>query len=268
MKTIGFAGAGNMACALGGGILASAGAEFEVLASDPSEAARVRFADETGGRTTDDLAGLAAVSDVLVLAVKPQIMPVVLGDLARHLRADTIVVSIAAGVTLATLVEALGSETRLVRAMPNTPALVRRGMTVLVRGGGAEASDLNLVEELLAGVGRVLSVEDESLLDAVTAVSGSGPGFVFAYGEAMVEAAVAAGLPVAMATILVQETLAGAAELWRSSGEEAASLRRQVTSKGGTTAAGLEALAAAGFAASIRAAVEAATQRSRDLSAD
>ncbi|MEO2168207.1 MAG: NAD(P)-binding domain-containing protein, partial [bacterium] len=92
MKTIGFAGAGNMACALGGGILASTGAEFEVLASDPSEAARARFAQETGGRTTDDLAGLAAVSDVLVLAVKPQIMPVVLADLARHLRADTIVV--------------------------------------------------------------------------------------------------------------------------------------------------------------------------------
>jgi pyrroline-5-carboxylate reductase len=266
MKTIGFAGAGNMACALAGGILASAGAEFEVFASDPSEEARVRFARETGARATDDLVALAA-ADVLVLAVKPQIMPVVLAELAPHLGRDTVVVSIAAGVTLGTLAAALGSETRLVRAMPNTPALVRRGMTVLVRGGGAVAADLELVEEVLSGVGRVLSVEDEGLFDAVTAVSGSGPGFVFAYGEAMVEAALVAGLPAGMATILVQETLAGAAELWRSSGEEAAALRRQVTSKGGTTEAGLAALAGGGFAESIHAAVVAAALRSRELSA-
>lgn len=255
-----------MACALGGGIAAAGGA-FALTASDPSEDARRRFESETGGRSAGTAAEVVAAADVLFLAVKPQIMAAVLTEIAPALREPTAVVSIAAGVTLATLSDGLGAGARLVRAMPNTPALVRRGMTVIVAGGAAESSDLALVEELLASVGAVRSVEDEGQLDAVTAVSGSGPGFVFAYAEAMVEAAEAAGLSPALARTLVQETIAGAAELWRGSGEEAGELRRRVTSPGGTTEAGLAALAENGFKEAIQAAVVAAAARSRELSA-
>ncbi len=257
-----------MACALGGGIGAPGGEKFELLASDPSEAARARFCAETGGRAVVEASAVAAEADVLVLAVKPQIMPAVLAELAPLVREATIVVSIAAGITLATMSEALGEAARLVRAMPNTPALVGRGMTVVVGGGGAIPEDIAMVEKILASVGTVRSVEEEALLDAVTAVSGSGPGFVFAYGEAMVEAAEAAGLAPELALTLVQETLAGAAELWRGAGEDAGELRRRVTSPGGTTEAGLAALSENRFKEAVNAAVSAAAARSRELSAD
>lgn len=266
MRTIGFIGAGNMACALGGGIGAAGSDAVALIASDPSEVARKRFVEETGARAVADAAVVAGEADILVLAVKPQIMPAVLAELAPLVRDTTVVVSIAAGITLKSMSSALGEDARLVRAMPNTPALVRRGMTVVVRGGAATRQDLASVEEILTSVGTVRAVDDEALLDAVTAVSGSGPGFAFAYGEAMVAAAEAAGLAPELAITLVQETLAGAAELWRDSGEDAGELRRRVTSPGGTTEAGLAALAAHGLGEAIGAAVAAATARSRELS--
>ncbi len=269
MMRIGFVGAGNMARALAGGLRAAAagGRVPTLVATDPVPAACEGFATATGGAIVPDLASLATACDVIVLAVKPQIMPEVLPKLAlvcspgQHL-----VISIAAGVTMQMLVAHLGEKSRLIRAMPNTPALVNRGATVLVAGGAASAADGEEARRLFEAVGKVWQVEDESLLDAVTAVSGSGPGFVFAWAEAMVDAARGAGLPADLALALVQTTLLGSAVLWDESGRSAAELRAMVTSPGGTTQAGLEALAKAGLSAAVQSAVEAAARRSRELS--
>ena len=187
--------------------------------------------------------------------------------MAAHVRPEQRVISIVAGITLKGLARALGPGVRTVRAMPNTPALVREGMTVLVGGAAALPEDLSEAEEIFAAVGRVATVDDESLMDGVTALSGSGPGFLFAFAEGLLAGAEQVGIPRDLAVELVQQTLFGASVLWRESGEEVATLRARVTSPGGTTQAGLEALESRGFAAAVRAAIEAATRRSRDLAA-
>ncbi|HEY8516396.1 MAG TPA: pyrroline-5-carboxylate reductase [Candidatus Binatia bacterium] len=266
MTCIGFVGAGNMARAMGAGLRAS-GAGFELIATDPDAGARERFAAETGGRVSEQLADVLSAADVVVLAVKPQVLPTVLPRLAGQLAERQVVVSIAAGFPLRALARALGAGTRLVRAMPNTPAMVRQGITALVGGGAATAEDVELARKVFLGVGEVVVLEDEALLDAVTAVSGSGPGFVFAFAEAWLQAAEGVGLAPEIATKLVQQTLLGAATLWRESGESPGRLREMVTSPGGTTLAGLEALGARGFAQAVRAAIDAAARRSRELSA-
>lgn len=265
MSCIGFVGAGNMARAMGGGLQAS-GASATLIAVDPDAAARERFAVETGGRAVVELDEVLEVADVLVLAVKPQMLAAVLDRLAGKVRPEQIVLSIAAGFTLGGLAGKLGAGARLVRAMPNTPAMVREGMTVLVGGGAATPADLETARRIFVGVGDAVVVDDEALLDAVTAVSGSGPGFVFAFAEAWLHAAEAAGLAPEIAERLVKQTLFGAAALWRQSGDPVDRLRAMVTSPGGTTLAGLEALAAHGFAEAVAAAIESAARRSRELS--
>ena len=265
MKCVGFIGAGNMARAMGGGIAAGR-PDVRIVATDPDEGARERFAKETGG-TIASLDEVIASADVLVLAVKPQVLGAVLDKLAGKARAEQIVVSIAAGFTLKSLARKLGATSRLVRAMPNTPALVGEGITVLVGGGAATADDLESVRGLFTSVGDAVAIADEAQLDAVTAVSGSGPGFVFAFAEAWLKAAESAGLAPELAERLVKQTLFGAATLWRTSGDPPDKLRAMVTSPGGTTLAGLEALEARGFARSIASAIEAAARRSKELSA-
>lgn len=266
MRCVGFIGAGNMARAMGGGIAAGK-PDVRILATDPDQGARERFAQETGGTLAAGLDELVAAADVLVIAVKPQVLGTVLDRLAGQVRAEQIVVSIAAGFTLRSLARKLGASCRLVRAMPNTPALVGEGITVLVGGGAATPADLESVRGLFTSVGDAVVVVEESLLDAVTAVSGSGPGFVFAFAEAWLRAAESAGLAPELAERLVKQTLFGAATLWRSSGDPPDKLRAMVTSPGGTTLAGLEALEARGFARAIGAAIDAAARRSKELSA-
>jgi pyrroline-5-carboxylate reductase len=265
VKCVGFIGAGNMARAMGGGIAAGR-PDVRIVATDPDEGARERFAKETGG-TIASLDEVIASADVLVLAVKPQVLGAVVDKLAGKARAEQIVVSIAAGFTLKSLARKLGATSRLVRAMPNTPALVGEGITVLVGGGAATADDLEGVRGLFTSVGDAVVVGEEALLDAVTAVSGSGPGFVFAFAEAWLKAAESAGLAPELAERLVKQTLFGAATLWRTSGDPPDKLRAMVTSPGGTTLAGLEALEARGFARAIASAIEAAARRSKELSA-
>jgi pyrroline-5-carboxylate reductase len=270
MRTIGFVGAGNMARALGGGLRGAAdfdGGAPRLLAIDPEAAALERFTAETGGTAAADLAELLAAADVIVLAVKPQVLPAVLTQVRPLLAARHLIVSIAAGITLRALARGLGEGARIVRAMPNTPALIRQGITVVVAGGAAGNEDVALAESLFRAAGDVVRVDDERLLDAVTAVSGSGPGFLFAYAEAMLAAAQAVGLPGDLAVRLVRQTLLGSARLWIESGETPEKLRAMVTSPGGTTQAGLAALESRGFAAALRAAIEAATRRSQELSA-
>ncbi|MBY0274637.1 pyrroline-5-carboxylate reductase [Candidatus Binatia bacterium] len=266
MSCVGFIGAGNMARAMGGGIAAGKPGT-RILATDPDPAARDRFAQETGGSVATNLDEVVGAADVLVLAVKPQVLASVLDKLAGRVRAEQIVVSIAAGFTLKSLARKLGASCRLVRAMPNTPALVREGITVLVGGGAATADDIEAARDLFTSIGDAVVVDDESLLDAVTAVSGSGPGFVFAFAEAWLKAAESAGLAPALAERLVKQTLFGAATLWRASGDPPDKLRAMVTSPGGTTLAGLEALEARGFARAIGAAIDSAARRSKELSA-
>lgn len=268
MLTIGFIGSGNMACALGGGLRlpGSAAGPTRLVATDVEPGARARFEKETGGTTFASAGEVLRESDVVVLAVKPQVLPAVLADLAPLVEDRHLFVSIAAGASLDTLERGLGGKARVVRAMPNTPALVREGMTVLVAGRATRAGDVDLAERIFRAAGDVAVVDDESLLDPVTALSGSGPGFLFAYAEAMLRAGEQSGLPPELAKRLLQKTLIGSAILWRESSEPVEKLRANVTSPGGTTQAGLEALAAGGFARAIGDAVLAATRRSRELS--
>jgi pyrroline-5-carboxylate reductase len=266
LTNLGFLGAGRMATALARGCtgagLVPAGS---VLASDPSDAAREKFSREIPGAaaTADNLAVLAAC-DVVVLAVKPQMMAAVLQGVRGAVAPRHLVISIAAGVPLARLAAALPAGTRLVRVMPNTPCLIGLGASCYSRGPTATADDAALVEQLLASVGKAYEVP-EAQLDAVTGLSGSGPAFIYTVVEALADGGAAMGLPPQLALELAAQTAVGAASMLAATGLSPAELRDQVTSPGGTTLAGLETLKRTDAAAAFRAAVEAATKRSIEL---
>ena len=261
---VGFLGAGQMATALAvgwtrAGLLDPARAR----ASDPFPAARAKFEQATGVTTAATNADVAAACDVLVLAVKPQVMALVLAELRPHLQPRHLVVSIAAGVTLKTLAESLG-DVRLIRVMPNTPCLVGASAAGYAAGPTATADDVTLVGELFAAVGKAFAVP-EHLLDAVTGLSGSGPAFVYVLIEALADGGVKAGLPRDVALSLAAQTVFGAAKMVLETGTHPAALKDAVASPGGTTIAGLHALERAGFRAGIIDAVEAAANRAREL---
>ena len=230
-----------------------------LLASDVDEQARQRFAGATSARTATDNAVVAAESDVIILAVKPQQMGQVATGLRGKLTAQRLIVSIAAGIRLASLEEWLGPGLRIVRVMPNTPCLVGQGVCAYSLGKHATAEDGALVGRLLEALGSAWQVE-EKLLDAVTGLAGSGPAFVFVMIEALSDAGVKMGLPRQMATQMAAGTLRGAAEMVASTNVHPAMLKDQVTSPAGTTIAGLQALEAGGVCAALMAAVEAATR--------
>jgi pyrroline-5-carboxylate reductase len=203
---------------------------------------------------------------VVVLAVKPQVAPLVLPGLSSLVDRSTVVVSIMAGRTLGFLDERLGGGMPIVRAMPNTPAAIGRGITVAVPNARVSAAQRELVGRLLSATGAVEWVSDEALMDAVTAVSGSGPAYVFLLAECLARAGAAAGLPEGLATRLARATVAGSGELLHRSDLDAATLRENVTSPGGTTAAALDVLMAkGGLAPLMEKAVAAATKRSGEL---
>jgi pyrroline-5-carboxylate reductase len=203
---------------------------------------------------------------VIVIAVKPQMMDDAIRHYTRFAGPDTVFLSIAAGKTLAYFARHLGSAAAIVRAMPNTPAAIGRGITVACANPLVAPAQIALCDRLLAAVGEVAWVEDESLIDAVTAVSGSGPAYVFLLIECLAKAGVAAGLPDELAVRLARATVAGAGELARLSGEAASILRQNVTSPGGTTQAALEVLMApGGLEPLLKNAVAAAARRSREL---
>ncbi len=264
-QRIGFIGAGQMATALGQGFVKGELVPADHLcASDPAEAALTRFSQATGASTFTDNMAVLRQSDVVFLAVKPQQMTAVVAEIATELRADQIVVSIAAGVRIATLQTGLGAGTRLVRVMPNTPCLVGKGACGFCLGKAAKPADGQLIAQLLGAVGIAFQV-DEKLLDAVTGLSGSGPAFVYTVIEALSDGGVRMGLPRNVATALAAQTVLGAAEVVLETGEHTGVLRDRVTSPGGTTIAGIQALEEYGLRAALIAAVEAATQRSIEL---
>ncbi|AOZ68679.1 pyrroline-5-carboxylate reductase [Rhodobacter xanthinilyticus] len=210
---------------------------------------------------------LPAAPAVVVVAVKPQMMGAALPQLAAMGAGETLFVSIAAGTTLATYAEILGPRAPVVRAMPNTPAAIGRGITAIIGNARASAADLGLAEGLLAAVGQVVRLEEESQMDAVTAVSGSGPAYVFHLIETLAAAGVAEGLAPDLAMRLAKATVGGAGQLAEEAAEDPAQLRVNVTSPGGTTAAALAVLMdpEAGFPALLPRAVKAAADRGREL---
>jgi pyrroline-5-carboxylate reductase len=263
----GFIGAGKMATALIRGMIRAGTARVDtVLASDPLESARAALAAETGVAVVESNVRVAHKSDVLVLAVKPQSMPHVLEHLRHVVTPDHLVISIAAGVSLATLAAGLGSDRRLARVMPNTPALLGEGAAGYCLGPNARESDEAIVRACFEAVGRAFRVS-ESLLDAVTGLSGSGPAFVYVIIEALSDGGVRMGLPRDIATALAAQTVLGAAKMVLETGQHTGVLKDQVTSPGGTTIAGLHALERGGLRAALIDAVEAATHRSAELAA-
>jgi pyrroline-5-carboxylate reductase len=207
---------------------------------------------------------VAGFGDVLVLAVKPQSMAALLAEVRPVLTNRQLIVSIAAGITLRQLAEGLGSERRLVRVMPNTPCLVGASAAGYSPGEAATADDLALVDRLLNAVGQAFRLP-ESLLDAVTGLSGSGPAFVYVMIEALSDGGVRVGLPRNVATALAAQTVFGAAKMVLETGTHTGVLKDMVASPGGTTIAGLHALERGGLRAALMDAVEAATQRAREL---
>jgi len=233
-------------------------------ASDPYPDARGKFEKSTGVKALDANAAVAAACDVLVLAVKPQVMPAVLAELRPALASRHLVVSIAAGVTLKTLADGLGDSMRLVRVMPNTPCLVGASASAYAPGPSATAADVELVGQLFGAVGKAFLVA-EPLLDAVTGLSGSGPAFVYVFIEALADGGVKCGLPRDVALALAAQTVLGAAKMVLETGQHPGALKDAVASPGGTTIAGLHALERAGLRAAAMDAVEAATKRSQEL---
>lgn len=261
---IGFLGAGKMATALAGGFLrAGLVRPGEVIAGDPHPAARDAFAAATGAAVTDDNAAVAAAPDLLV-AVKPDQVATVLGALCDRLTPAHRVFSIAAGVTVAQLEAAVPAGVRVIRVMPNTPALVGASATAYCRGTAAGPDDARRAVELFGAVGQTLEVK-ETLLDAVTGLSGSGPAYAFVMIEALADGGVAAGLPREAAQRLAAQTLLGAARMVLETGQHPGALKDAVASPGGTTIEGLHALEKAGVRAGLINAVRAAAEKARRM---
>ena len=259
-------GCGNMGSALLSGWLDRGLSAGAITVVEPEER-QARLAIERGVAVGADARVVARSPDVVVLAVKPQLVEAVLPAYARFAAAGSAFLSIVAGKPLTVLAAGLGEGAAMVRAMPNTPAAVRRGVSVACANAAASARQKALCGELLAAVGSVLWVDDERLLDPVTAVSGSGPAYVFLFAECLARAGEEAGLPADLARRLARETVAGAGELLAHSELSAETLRRNVTSPGGTTAAALSVLMAEddGLQSLLGRAVAAATRRSREL---
>jgi pyrroline-5-carboxylate reductase len=265
-RAVGFVGGGNMAGALIKGLLAAGLYRPEQMwASDVDAQKRASLRRRFRIGVTGDNAALVRGSKVIVLAVKPQIMDAVLLQLREAVTPAKLFLSIAAGVSTARLEAGLGSGARVLRVMPNTPALLGKGMSVLVRGRHATAADERLGLRLLRAVGQAVAVRDERLLDAVTGLSGSGPAYVYLFAEGLIAGGINAGLPRPLVTQLVLQTLTGAAAMLQETGESPEALRAMVTSPGGTTLAGLTELEARGFKDAAAAAVIAATRRSEEL---
>jgi pyrroline-5-carboxylate reductase len=261
---IAFVGGGNMASALIGGLLQSGYAAADMSAVEVEPTARARLLSRFGVAGHAAPGGEIAGSDVIVLAVKPQQLRAA-AEALRPLLASQLVITIAAGVRSADLSRWLGGYARLIRVMPNTPALVLAGVSALYAGAAVTDAERRTAEQILETVGATLWVEREELMDAVTAVSGSGPAYVFYFIEALEQAGCELGLSAAQARLLSLETFHGAARLARDSGEEPALLRARVTSKGGTTERALQSMERSRVKALVVEAVRAAAERSQEL---
>lgn len=259
---IGCVGAGNMGGAIVAGLAAKISAS-QVAFFDTDERKSAALREKTGGLLCATAGELCDKSDIIILAVKPDAVLGLARDLGVKLKGK-LILSIAAGVTLSALEKAAGDGSRVVRAMPNTPALVGEGMTVLAAGSNVSDEMMGQAEQVFAAIGRTM-VLPEKLMDAVTAVSGCGPAYAFTMIQAMADGAVKHGIPRDRAVVLAAQTLAGAAKMVMETGTEPMALRGMVTSPGGSTIEAVHCLERAGFSGILMDAIEAAAKKSESL---
>ena len=268
LPAIAFIGGGNMARSLIGGVVKAGGDVASIRVAEPVDALRDALRADFNVQVFDDAAPAATGAEVWVLAVKPQVLREVCEALAGPAQAQRpLVVSIAAGITSAQIARWLGGDIAVVRAMPNTPALLGAGVTGLYANTAVDAGGRDIARTLLASAGETVWIDDEALMDAVTAVSGSGPAYVFLLAEAMVDAGIAEGLAPDAARTLALQTILGAARMLTTDDTPAAELRRRVTSPNGTTQAAIESFERDGFRDIVARAVQAARVRGAELSA-
>ena len=267
-SNIAFIGGGNMARSLIGGLLAQGRDPASIRVAEPFAGTRDALRADFGVTVFEDGKQAVEGAATWVLATKPQVLRAVCESLATQAQAaKPLVVSIAAGITAAQLERWLGGGVAVVRTMPNTPALLGAGVTGLYASERVDAAGRGFAETLLSAAGKTVWIDDEALMDAVTAVSGSGPAYVFLLAEAMTDAGIREGLPADAARELALQTVLGAARMLTESDVDAAELRRRVTSPNGTTQAAIEAFEAGGFRALVAAAIHAARVRGAALSA-
>ncbi len=261
-----FIGGGNMAASLVGGLIADGWKPANICVADTDTGRLKRLAERFGVETSADNRAAAGSADVIVLAVKPDVIKAVAQDLAALLETRRpLVISIAAGIREASLRDWLGQQSAIVRTMPNTPALVQSGATALYANANTSEDQRNIAESILRAVGIAIWVDDEALMDAVTALSGSGPAYFFLFMEAMQAAGRELGLPEKTARLLTLQTAFGAAKIALESSEDVATLRQHVTSPGGTTERAIQSLQGDGLEVIVRKALESAAARSREL---
>lgn len=265
-KVIGFIGAGNMAEALINGLISSRTIlPGSITASDRDTERLAVIAEGYKIKAVNSNTEAAAGSDIVILAVKPQAITHVLTEIREEAK-DKLIISIAAGVKTGTIVDNLLRQVRIVRAMPNTPALVLTGATALFIGDGCTGDDEKIAVKIFDAVGKTVVLKDEALMDAVTGLSGSGPAYIFVLLEALADAGVKMGLSRETASLLAGQTVLGAAKMVMETKRHPAELKDMVTSPGGTTIAGLKKLEEGRMRATIMEAVEAATLRAREMS--
>lgn len=268
MSSIAFIGGGNMASCIIGGMIANGFSAQDIIVSEPGEQSRLRLEDTYGLTTLTDNQAAAKQADLIVLAVKPQIMQSVAIDLAPALGANSVVVSIAAGIPLRALQTWLGADTAIVRAMPNTPAMLLEGATGLFANQHVDPAKRDLVTTIFQAIGYACWVETEAQIDAVIAVSGSGPAYFFRIIEIMQKVGQELGLPEQIARELSLQTALGSARMATESGTGAGQLREQVTSPGGTTQAALNTFEQLGLEATFREAMRSALNRAEEMAID
>lgn len=265
-KKIGFIGAGNMAKAMIGGIVKSKLVEANnVFASDLNEIALENVKDEYGINTTNDSKEVVKNSDIVIVAVKPNVYDIVLEGVKELIDNEKIIVTIAAGKTIESVENVIGSDKKVIRTMPNTPALVNEGMSALCKNKNITDEELNLVKEIFSSFGKA-EVVNEYLIDAVIGASGSAPAYVFMFIEAMADAVVASGMPRNQAYTFVSQAVMGSAKMVLETGKHPGELKDMVCSPGGTTIEAVKTLEAEGFRNSVIKAIDDCIEKSKEMS--
>lgn len=262
---IAFIGGGNMATAMIGGLFAANDVPSRIQVADPKPEVRARLEDQWPVNCYEHASEAIEDVDTIVLAVKPQSLPTVLKDIGKTVSARQLVISIVAGIPVKQIASQLASPAAIIRTMPNIPALIDQGITALFASEKCSPAQHQIAESLMQSVGTVVWLEQEDLLDVVTAVSGSGPAYFFYLVEAMQKAGTRLGLPAEVASKLALHTASGASAMALKSHVDVAELRQRVTSKGGTTQAAMEILQAGDFEGLVDAAIAAATRRGQEL---
>ena len=265
-KKIGMIGIGNMGTALIDGLILSSAAQAEnIICSDASDRQLASISEKYRVKTTTDNIEVVTAADIVIYAIKPQIMAAVLKETADHIDMSKLIISIAAGVPLAAIESLLDKDLRLIRVMPNVAVAVREGATAIAAGGHATEEDIQLATAVFESVGKTIFLKENYLMDAITGLSGSGPAYIFMIVDALADAGVKMGLSRKDAQILASQTILGAAKLLLETGSHPGELKDSVTSPGGTAIAGLHTLEKGGLRTTLINAVEAATTRSKEL---